>query len=496
MGAIWSKEAREGNQQPEASNNPSESLSNTQAGSKRERVEHQSSNAKRLKTAKQRKEFFQQNISWKAQTEKGEPAPRPEGPKAPRLPKKKVAMMIGFNGTGYQGMQINPNVKTIESELFDAMCKAGAISSDNSDDPKKVQWMRAARTDKGVHAAGNLVSLKIVVPGDDVVERINSFLPPQIRVWGMEEARKKKSLTDTIIPGYIPTMRSFHAKTACDSRVYEYLLPTYAFMPPANKELTEEPTLPTDLKLCSNSDGTVRYVSRSTPEELADKDAYRISADDLDNFKKALSMFVGTHNFHNYTIARKHTDKSANRFIISINVADPIYINGTEWLSVKLHGQSFMLHQIRKMISMALLSVRSKTPLSIIEKSFGPEKINIPKAPALGLLLERPVFAIYNKKADSNKDKKFRDPIDFDIHKSQIDAFKQEWIYSKIFETEKEERGFDAFLLSVDSHLGSDYKYLNPEGIIPEEAIIVTKYSASAETNDDDINEDAEENED
>lgn len=33
---------------------------------------------------------------------------RPEhlGPKETRIPKKKVALLIGFNGTGYQGMQL------------------------------------------------------------------------------------------------------------------------------------------------------------------------------------------------------------------------------------------------------------------------------------------------------------------------------------------------------------------------------------------------------
>lgn len=33
---------------------------------------------------------------------------RPEhlGPREPRIPKKKVALFVGFNGTGYQGMQL------------------------------------------------------------------------------------------------------------------------------------------------------------------------------------------------------------------------------------------------------------------------------------------------------------------------------------------------------------------------------------------------------
>mgnify|MGYP001221395624 CR=1 FL=1 len=28
------------------------------------------------------------------------------GPREPRIPKKKVALLVGFNGTGYQGMQL------------------------------------------------------------------------------------------------------------------------------------------------------------------------------------------------------------------------------------------------------------------------------------------------------------------------------------------------------------------------------------------------------
>jgi len=51
----------------------------------------------------------------------------------------------------------------------------------------QVNLGRAARTDAGVHAAGNLVSMKLItaIPGvDDFVARINEELPPEIRVWG------------------------------------------------------------------------------------------------------------------------------------------------------------------------------------------------------------------------------------------------------------------------------------------------------------------------
>jgi tRNA pseudouridine38-40 synthase len=142
------------------------------------------------------------------------------GEKQERLPKRSTALLIGFAGTGYFGMQMygfscdkvpslietrqNTGVKTIEGTVFDALVKAGAISKDNSDDPVKVQisiclrclgahvfvqvnWQRSARTDAGVHAAGNVVSLRMItaIPGvDDLKGHINSLLPPEIRLWG------------------------------------------------------------------------------------------------------------------------------------------------------------------------------------------------------------------------------------------------------------------------------------------------------------------------
>ena len=132
-----------------------------------------------------------------------------------RKPKRKVAVMIGYAGSGYKGMQINAQEKTIEGDLFNAFVKAGAISKANADDPKKSSLVRCARTDKGVHAAGNVISLKLIVEDPKIVETINEHLPPQIRVWGLER-----------------TNGSFSCYQTCDSRWYEYLTPTFAFLPP------------------------------------------------------------------------------------------------------------------------------------------------------------------------------------------------------------------------------------------------------------------------
>ncbi|KAJ2959929.1 hypothetical protein NQZ79_g4658 [Umbelopsis isabellina] len=400
---------------------------------------------KRQKTSKDRKEHFEKNRTWKAKDwSSGGKKPVRDGPAPERKPKKKAAILVGFCGTGYQGMQINPTAKSIESELFKAFCKAGAISEDNSDDPKKVSFMRAARTDKGVHAAGNVVSLKFIGEDPDVVSKINSYLPDQIRVWG-----------------YVTTMRNFHAKNACDSRVYEYLLPSYTLM-------QKKPIDPAHFE--NVDDASFVELPPSTAEEMAEKRAYRISDEKMQQVRDILKDFEGTHNFHNYTIGRFFKEQASNRYIMSFKVGEPQYVNDTEWLSLKIHGQSFMLHQIRKMVGMLILMVRSATPTSLISKTFGPEKLNIPKAPALGLLLERPIFTQYNTRIAALEQS--REPVDFDKYEHEIQDFKSKFIYSKIHEDEVNESIFDGWLRLIDGYRGPAYGYLNSEGTIPEDAIV------------------------
>lgn len=81
--------------------------------------------------------------------------------------------------------------------------------------------MRAARTDAGVSAAINVLNLKLILSPPDMPEGtsleayINSFLSPAIRVWKI-----------------IRTTGGFHSRTMCDSRMYNYSLPTYCFVDP------------------------------------------------------------------------------------------------------------------------------------------------------------------------------------------------------------------------------------------------------------------------
>lgn len=66
---------------------------------------------------------------------------------------------------------------------------------------------------------------------------------------------------------------------------------------------------------------------------------------------------------------------------------------------------------------MAMLCTRTGTPLTLLPKTFGSAKINIPKAPALGLLLDRPVFKLYNDRMQAIE---HRNILDFDQYKVNI----------------------------------------------------------------------------
>ncbi|GME89770.1 unnamed protein product [Ambrosiozyma monospora] len=372
--------------------------------------------------------------------------------------------MIGYCGTGYNGMQIQdnqPQFKTIEGDIFKALVAAGAVSKNNSNDLKKNDFMRAARTDKGVHAAGNVISLKMIIEDEDIVEKINAQLPEQIRVWGYSRVNK-----------------GFDCRKMCSSRVYEYLLPTYSFLPPNpssplgevchSKELEdaefwdplEEEAKKRNIDmnivkdaLVAQSEGIETTMAAQVTLQAYKKmvremkTKYRTSAGKLAKFQETLNLFKGHHNFHNFTVGKDYRDKSANRYMLNFKVSEPFEIEGIEWVSVKVHGQSFMLHQIRKMIGLTTMIVRTGAPSKKLLAAFKAQKVNIPKAPALGLLLEQPVYDGYREYLE-----RFGyQPLSFEKYEAEMEAFKKKFIYDKIYAQEVEENVFSGFYSFVDS---------------------------------------------
>ncbi|KAJ3976434.1 pseudouridine synthase [Lentinula raphanica] len=394
-------------------------------------------------------------------------------PKEPRLPKRECALLIGFCGSKYSGMQFQkvqpglPQPRTIEGELFRALVTAGAVSKDNSEDPVKVGLARAARTDAGVHAVGNIVSLKMImsVPGvDDLRAHINTLLPPDIRLWGFQRVQ-----------------RSFNARLLCDARKYTYFFPSYLLIPPKPGShldgVLREYALSQGSEIPWDNDPFWSPVdpTKSTPQEdMLRKRAWRATPAHVDRLRDIVLKFEKTHNFHNFTVARDPKDKTNIRFMKNLQIAEPAVYGETEWIAVSLHGQSFMLHQIRKMMFALVMICRTGTPSSVIDELFGLTSVHIPKMPALGLLLEHPVFTGYNTRVTSKSpsDPDYREPIDFDKYSEEMNTFKQRYIYDNMRSIEDRKGLFDGWIRSVDSYRGADFLYLNPKGVIPPESVV------------------------
>jgi hypothetical protein len=78
-----------------------------------------------------------------------------------RIKRRKCAILLAYSGVNFFGMQRNPEMKTIEEELLKAMLKNEWINEEGFNQPQDLQFQRAARTDKGVSAVQQVVSMKL-----------------------------------------------------------------------------------------------------------------------------------------------------------------------------------------------------------------------------------------------------------------------------------------------------------------------------------------------
>jgi len=313
-----------------------------------------------------------------------------DGPKKARK-KMKVALLISYCGTKYQGMQINPDADSIEKHLFAALIKANAVSELNSTALQKIKWMRCARTDKGVSALRQIVSCKLELDTKtprNLIEATNEHLPSDIR------------LID-----FVNVTGSFHSKNNCEARTYKYLLNVEALRP-----------------------------SEKHPD-FANRDQWTFNDEEQQKLERLLKRFLGTHRFHNFTPKMNFETPSCQRYIMEIGCSPVINVDDVCFTCITIKGQSFMLHQIRNMIGTVLFVFRDGAPPQVVDKTMKNIQVHLPMAPGHGLMLERCHFDGYNK---FKAPKAGRETLEFELCEDQIQAFEKDVVYPSIKEQEKE----------------------------------------------------------
>lgn len=307
--------------------------------------------------------------------------------------KRKYAFLLGYLGTKYSGFQINPgDNRTLQAEIELAMYRQNFLTARNFGYPFKYGWSTSGRTDKGVHACAQVVSAKLeVLPEQEkdtnlIVNALNEVLPHDIRVLDANRVVQK-----------------FCAHTARARVRYQYMIPSFV--------LTDVKTIRDMFTKAGCLDGEREAADPLKQEEMtllqSQLKDYRVTPQKLDLLKKALKAYEGTHSFHNYSKGVKNDEARSSRYIVSFDVEEPIiFENGTQWIPTRVLGQSFLLHQIRKMICMAIDVAREAAPLQTLVDGLSREEcIRVAPAPAQGLYLEMSFYDGYNKrKQRSNPD--------------------------------------------------------------------------------------------
>ncbi len=96
----------------------------------------------------------------------------------------RIALKIAYIGTDYHGFQVQPDVRTIEGELFGALRELNIIN-----DPHEANYIAAGRTDSGVHALSQVIAFDTDAPHIAVPRAINSRLHGTIWSWAGAEVQ-------------------------------------------------------------------------------------------------------------------------------------------------------------------------------------------------------------------------------------------------------------------------------------------------------------------
>ena len=136
----------------------------------------------------------------------------------------RFVLKLAYEGTAYHGFQKQEGLQTIAGEVESVLEKLFPGECGN--------FIGASRTDRGVHALGNILSFDTEIPrkAENYERALNSFLPGDIRVLLVKEKTE-----------------AFHPRFTEHSKEYRYSVDRARVQNPLTRRLYYHYTYPLDL---------------------------------------------------------------------------------------------------------------------------------------------------------------------------------------------------------------------------------------------------------
>ncbi|KAF8183756.1 pseudouridine synthase [Mycena galopus ATCC 62051] len=273
-------------------------------------------------------------------------------------PRRKIALKFCYSGWEYNGLAIQADttpLPTVEGVIFDALAKARLIDPDAG--LEGCGWERCGRTDRGVSAGGQVISLWVrsalnkaaITPIPPPAPSSEVSAPPPEAVADSEDAFPGLdgdfgSLDDMDFPA---------PKKAPSKSEHSYTLILNRILPPTIRILAWSPVAP-------------EFSSRFNCKSRHYK--YFFAPDNLDIrlMREAASLLVGLHDFRNF--CKLDPAKQLTTYVRRIMSADisPVVGSASGMHVLDLQGSAFLYHQVRHIMAILFLVGSGLEPPSVV----------------------------------------------------------------------------------------------------------------------------------
>lgn len=221
-------------------------------------------------------------------------------------------VVVSYNGVNFNGYQKQNSLRSVQGEIEKVL---------NKIHHHDVKSFGAGRTDKGVHALGQVFNFEsdLEMNASQFEKAFNSLLPDDIYVKNVEEVDM-----------------SFHSRYSSKSKEYHYLV-----------NLGDYNVLEKDYVLQLNKDV------------------------DVEKMKEASKLFLGKHDFKNFCASEEEKVKDYIRIIESIDITKE-----NDKILFVFKGNGFLRYMVRMLVAILLEIGKGRKDVSFIEERLDNDKLS------------------------------------------------------------------------------------------------------------------------